>query len=500
MTAGAAYLSDTEALMWRLDRDPALSSTVANLSVLGRLPDVDRLRHRLERTSRAVPRLRQRVVPGRFGLAPPRWQLDPGFDLDHHLRRRALPGPGTERQLLDLVSELMAAPFDRTRPLWEFTLVEGLAGGRAALVQKMHHALSDGEAAVQLALEYIDLEHDQPERDEAPLPDLPDDDDHDDGVVPALAAAARHNQARLAGFGRRAVAAAGAGIRRPDRRAAVADALRRAASSMGRSWRQHRAAAGAGSPLWAGRSHRPHLEVLRVPFDEVRQASKVLECTINDILVTAVAGAAGEYHRGAGTPVGDLVMAMPVSTRADGKGGRNAFSLVRVAVPAGETDPLLRLAAVRDRMEDAKEATGSPFARLAQLVPTTVLVRLARRRVQAVDFTASNIAGAPFALYMGGAPVEATYPVGPLGGTAWNLTMLSVNGSFDMGLVVDAGAVTDPARLRAGIESSFAQLLATVDAGGGVGTGATAGETGRSTVSTPVVREPGPGAASSCRP
>ncbi|MGQ0618162.1 MAG: wax ester/triacylglycerol synthase family O-acyltransferase [Acidimicrobiia bacterium] len=466
MTADASYLSDAEALMWRLDRDPALSSTVANLSVLGRLPDVDRLRHRLERTSRAVPRLRQRVVPGWSRLTPPRWQLDPAFDLDYHLRRRALPGPGTERQLLDLVSELMSAPFDRARPLWEFTLIEGLADGRAALVQKMHHALSDGEAAVQLALEYIDLEHDQPERDEAPLPGLPAGDHGHDGVVPALSAAARLNQARLARFGRRAVAAAGSGMRRPDRRAAVADAARRATASIGRALRQHRADTGAGSPLWAERNFRPHLEVLRVPFEEVRHASKVLECTINDIFVTAVVGAAGAYHRDTGSPVGDLVMAMPVSTRADGKGGGNAFSLVRVAVPAGETDPLVRLAAVRDRMVDAKEATGSPFARLAQLLPTAVLVRLARRRVRAVDFTASNIAGAPFALYMGGAPVEATYPVGPLGGTAWNLTMLSVNGSFDMGLVFDAGAVTDPARLRAGIESSFAQLLATVGPGG----------------------------------
>src|SRR4051812_36935372 len=149
--------------MWNLEKDPYLLSTMANLTLFDRPPDVARLRRRLVQATIAVPRLRKRVAPAFGRLAPPTWQEDPDFDIDRHLRVVGLPQPGTQAQLLDLAATLAKTPFDRTRPLWEFVVVEGLADGRGAMVQKMHHTITDGEGGIRMSVAFIDLERDAPE-------------------------------------------------------------------------------------------------------------------------------------------------------------------------------------------------------------------------------------------------------------------------------------------------------------------------------------------------
>src|SRR5215210_5638884 len=111
------HMSDVEALMWNLEKDPHLSAAFGNVTIFDRSPDHDRLRERMLRASLIFPRLRQRVAPVLGRLAPPEWVDDADFDIDYHLRRIALPAPGTDRQLFDLAAKLAAAPFDRTRPL-----------------------------------------------------------------------------------------------------------------------------------------------------------------------------------------------------------------------------------------------------------------------------------------------------------------------------------------------------------------------------------------------
>src|SRR5258708_6999981 len=123
---GDRRMSDVEALMWNLEKDPALASSFANVTILDQPPDLDRLRATMQRAVRIVPRLRQRVVPAFGRFAPPEWQDDPEFDLDYHIRRIALPEPATERTLFDLASVLASAPLERTRPLWEFTVIDRL--------------------------------------------------------------------------------------------------------------------------------------------------------------------------------------------------------------------------------------------------------------------------------------------------------------------------------------------------------------------------------------
>ncbi len=149
--------------MWRLEKDPYLSSTFANLSILDRAPDFDRLRRRMERATVAIPRLRQRVQSSPANITPPVWVDDPDFDIDYHVRRIALPAPGTMRQMLDLATLILVDPFDRTRPLWQFVVIEGLEDSRAVLVEKLHHTIADGEGSVQLSLQFFDFERDAPE-------------------------------------------------------------------------------------------------------------------------------------------------------------------------------------------------------------------------------------------------------------------------------------------------------------------------------------------------
>ncbi len=119
-------MSDAEALMWRAEKDPFLTSTFANITILDRAPNFDAFVARMDRASRIIPRLRQRVQPAPASLGPPRWVTDTEFNIAHHVRRMAVPAPGTMRQLLDLATLLVADAFDRTRPLWQFTVIDGL--------------------------------------------------------------------------------------------------------------------------------------------------------------------------------------------------------------------------------------------------------------------------------------------------------------------------------------------------------------------------------------
>ena len=132
--------------MWNLEKDPHLSSSIANVTLLDQAArSRAAAQPRSSGPSVQVPRLRQRVVPALGRLAPPEWRDEPDFDLDYHLRWAALPAPGSMRQLLDLTATFVGTPFDRTRPLWEFLVIEGLEDGRAAMIQKLHHAIADGE-------------------------------------------------------------------------------------------------------------------------------------------------------------------------------------------------------------------------------------------------------------------------------------------------------------------------------------------------------------------
>ena len=152
----AQALTSSEAVLWMIERDPVLRSTIVAVAVLDGPPDMDRLRRRMAHAVEAFPRLGRRIVPGGAGV--PHWVAVPDLCLDHHLTRVRLPAPGSLRQLLDLAGEQAGEAFDVARPLWHLTVVDGLDGGRAALIVKVHHTVTDGVGGVGLLPIFTDLE------------------------------------------------------------------------------------------------------------------------------------------------------------------------------------------------------------------------------------------------------------------------------------------------------------------------------------------------------
>ena len=151
-------MSPSEAVMWAVEKDPSLRSDFCNITILDRVPSERRLRETVERALISIPRLGERVVSPPLRIAAPEWRADPTFDVEYHVRRVAIPGPGSMRELLDVAAAATAPPLDRSRPLWEFTLVEGLEGDRAALLQRLHHTITDGVGGMRLSLSLVDLE------------------------------------------------------------------------------------------------------------------------------------------------------------------------------------------------------------------------------------------------------------------------------------------------------------------------------------------------------
>src|SRR5450631_189401 len=151
-------MSNSEAIMWAVEKDPAIRSDFCNLTFLDRRPRDDRVRETMQRAIDAIPRLSQRVIGAPLRIAPPEFADDPTFDFDAHVRVAAVPAPGDDRALLDLCGALAERPLDRARPLWEFTVIEGLADGRAALLQKVHHTITDGVGGLKLSLALVDFE------------------------------------------------------------------------------------------------------------------------------------------------------------------------------------------------------------------------------------------------------------------------------------------------------------------------------------------------------
>lgn len=451
-------MSDAEALMWRLDKDPYLSSTFGNLSILDRAPDFDRLRRRMERAAVAIPRLRQRVQSSPANITPPVWVEDPDFDIDFHVRRVAVPAPGGVRELLDLCALVVADPFDRTRPLWQFVVFEGLADGRAALLEKLHHTIADGEGSVQLSLQFFDFERDAPEpaplaptADSAAESSIPTDLWRDLLAGPMKIPLALVRQIRDLLAHPTEIAANGS---------STIDTVRSLLGTL-------TDVEPARSPLWTERSVRRRMEIVRVPFLSARDTARHLGGTLNTVLLAAASDAAGRYHREFGSPVDELRASMAVSTRKSVAGhdsSANAFSLARMLVPTGAMHPVERFTAVdaicRDAAGSSADVALDAVSALASSMPTAILTRVARLQAQTVDFATSNVKGTPIPVFVAGSEIVANHPFGPLGGVAFNLTLLSHVGQLDMGLHVDHAAVEHPERLRDHLADSFADLVA----------------------------------------
>jgi diacylglycerol O-acyltransferase / wax synthase len=469
-------MSDHEALMWNIEKDPWLNPSGAALTILQGTIDDEHFRRTLRRAVAKMPRLYERVVPGLGRLAPPAWVPDPEFDLDYHMRRLQLPKPGSDRQLFDLAAQLYQEPLDRTRPLWRFVVIDGLKGGRSAIWSIVHHAVADGIGQLRMAEMYQQLDPDAPPPDDVDLEAIVAaaveahhakqlGGDLTDGFAATLGQSLAHLVRRELGIVRRVAGEVVIWPADPRRaRDTIDDALGALTSTIGALTGSGNEVAG-GSPLWKERSRHRHLEHVSVPLDELKAAAKRRGVTINDVFLAAMTEGAVRYHADRGVEVDAFNTSFVLSTRQDSAIGGNSFTPVPVQVPGGAMPLDERIADIHDRLAVKRESmsTGGgmgAMSGIANLLPTSVVTSAARAAAGKIDFATSNLRGAPFALYVSGARVLRIVSMGPVAGTACNATALSYENSFDIGLFIDPTAIDAPGDFRDAVEAAFTDILA----------------------------------------
>jgi diacylglycerol O-acyltransferase len=456
-------MSDSEAIMWAVEKDPALRSDFCNVTILEQRPDEARVRARLDQALEVIPRLRQRVVSAPLRIVPPEFADDPTLDVDSHVRTVAVPAPGDMRALLDVCGALTEPPLDRARPLWEFTLLEGLADGRVALLQRLHHTITDGVGGLRLSLALVDFEPD-PKR-ATPLEDAYAEREpavRRNSPLDVARAAARDAAARGVGAARRAANGVGHMVTHPTEVPRQATTTARTLASF---QRQGLVTAPARSDVMVTRSLGRRFEALDASLVRFRAAAQSLSGSVNDAYITALAAALGRYHERFGSEVAELRLAMPVSTRVRGDAGANRFVPARVLIPtqpARDIPALFRAVHARLRPLKSEEAFGlvEGLAGVVSGLPTALLVAMTRSQARTIDFAASNLRGSPVPLYLGGARILSSYPFGPRTGTALNVTTLSYCDELHVGFNLDPAAVADSDVFMRDAHESFADVAA----------------------------------------
>lgn len=456
-------LGASDSVLWDIEKDPVLRSTITAVALLDRVPDWERLQRRLHHGSHLVPRLRQRVVVPPLRVGAPRWVDDHRFDLDYHLRRVRAPeapaGADPLRAALDVAQALSLAPFDRARPLWEFTLVEGLPGGRAAFVQKVHHTVTDGVGGVRLALMLVDQEADAPE----PEPPTPRTAETAAGAGALFAGAlsetlrdAARNAARVPGA---AASALSGFVRQP------VGSVRDAARMGGSVTKLLRPVTEPCSPIMRERSLARRFEAFEVPFDDLRAAGHAVGGHANDAFLAAVVGGLAEYHRHHEAPLRELRFTMPINVRHEGDPmGGNRFVPARFAVPAYVRDPKARMAVVgrvaQEWRTEPSLGLTEPLATVLDRLPISVTTALFGGMLKGVDAVVTNVPGVPMRHYLAGAEVEREWAFAPPSGSALSVALLSHVGVGCVGLTIDTASVPDPEVLADCVRRSFDETLA----------------------------------------
>jgi WS/DGAT/MGAT family acyltransferase len=478
-------MSDADSLMWSIESDPILRSTILSIWVLDRMPDFARFATRAEQSTRIIPRLRQRVVVDPLGVAPPKWEEDRYFDLHFHLRRAALPpGHGTTRDLLDLAEPIAMQAFDKDRPLWELHLVEGLDGGRCAVIMKLHHAISDGVGLVKMTECLVEHGPDEVPVFVAPSQSTPNisgrtSTSHPAGrssgiwntatgdtwsnVTEALSHRWRDGADKARRFGAVVARNAASSLSHPvDKLNEIRDTL----ASVGRVLAP---ASEPLSPIMRDRSTVVRFEYLPIPLEDLKRAGKSADGTVNDAFVAGVAGGLARYHEALGAPVETLRMLMPVNVRAkDGseKANRagNQFAPARFEVPVGIANPVERMQAIGKLCRAQRDEPALPWmdeiTNFLGVLPSIVTGNLLGAMQKTTDFTTSNVPGPRRPTWVSGARIEAFMPFGPIAGASVNVTAFSYDGMMHVGINMDRAAVADPRLLIECMQKGFEEVLA----------------------------------------
>jgi diacylglycerol O-acyltransferase len=439
-----------------IGEDESTNLCVGAVEVLaGQPPGYEELLEAIEPRLDQLPRFRQKLAPVPLGLGRPRWIDDPRFRLTNHIRHAALPPPGDARQLQTLFARFMSEHARRDRPLWELWLVEGLEDRRFAVMHKIHHALVDGIASIKVLETLLDTEPSPP-----PHP-------------PAKARQARPGPSRARLIADAALERAlppeilrvAAGAVRSPRRAATG-AVRTLAGFAGIARASLDAAPSTpyNTPVGPYRSFSWQRESL----DDLKAIKDALGGSLNDAVLTLVAGALGRDLRRRGCDIAGLELQafVPVSVREQVESTTgNEVSGLRVPLPVDVTDPVERFRRIHATMDELKESA-QPIGGLAAtqamgLIPPGLADRVSGVSAlqRYVNLVVSNVPGPSEKLYLLGREVEDVFPFLPIGGNlALGIVIVSYAGSMEFGFTGDADALEDVDQLAGLLHASLVEL------------------------------------------
>jgi diacylglycerol O-acyltransferase len=424
----------------------------------GPAPESDAVKNAIAAHLPLVPRYRQKVRFVPLALGRPTWVEDPHFNLDYHVRRTGLPSPGGDQELRNLVGRVMSQQLDRAKPLWEMWIVEGFDEGCWAVISKVHHCMVDGVSATDLLSVLLDSER-------KPTPAEPDSWTPD--PEPGSLALVSHSLALRAASPSEAVRTALAVVRGPRRVArGVLDVTRGLLSLQGLVRAPHPSS--LNGPIGP---HR-RWDWARARLADVKRVRELHGGTVNDVVLTAITGGFRELLLARGETVEDRYVStlVPVSIRAEHERGtyNNKVSAMFAELPVGIEDPVERLRALHEQMQELKHSGQAVAAErltaLGGFAPAMLLAvagRVGTRLPQsAVNTVTTNVPGPQQPLYLTGRRMLEAFPFVPLGGSVRiGIAIFSYDGNINFGVTGDRDTAPDIELLCRGIERSMAELL-----------------------------------------
>jgi WS/DGAT/MGAT family acyltransferase len=423
----------------------------------GPAPDyVDLVEHVRGRLTK-VPRFRQRLVTPPLEAGRPLWADDVNFNLTYHVRHTALPAPGGESQLKRLAGRVFSQQLDRSKPLWEMWLVQGLERQRFALLTKTHHAMVDGISGVDIGTVLFDLE---------PIPGpAPAEDDWAPEPLPSTAHLVARGATDAAAAPIRLAEHAAEAVRHPERAARrVAEALEGVAEVAG-------ALADPAPDVPLNQPIGPHrrFALVHSHLDTFKQIKDTFGGTVNDVVLAVVTGALRRWlkERGVRTEGLELRALVPVSIRAEDEHGNlgNKLAAMRGPLPVYLEDPVRRLRVVSEQMEGlkrSKQALGAEvIARFNDFAPPTLLAQASRLNfsTRLFNLIVTNVPGPQFPLYVLGRQLEEVFPIAFLPENhALAVAIMSYNGRISFGLLADYDSMDDVEEIATGVEEALAEL------------------------------------------
>jgi diacylglycerol O-acyltransferase / wax synthase len=458
-------LTGLDSSFLHLERDAAHMHVAGCMVFDGQAPGYEELVEQISSRLHLVPRYRQRLAFVPLNQGRPVWVDDPHFNVNFHVRHTALPPPGGDEQLKRLSGRVFSQSLDRSRPLWEVWLVEGLADDRFALLSKTHHALVDGISGVDIATVLFDASPD-------PMPVAPPDHEWVPRPLPThaqLLADALLERATVPGEIVRGVKATLRGPRH------VAGRFSRALGGVGAMARAGLQAA-PSSPLNVRIGPHRRFTWVSADLQEFKAVKNTLGGTVNDVVLAAVAGALGRYLQLHGEPTEDVVLKamVPVSIRADIERGAlgNRVAAMWAPLPVGISDPVQRLLTISRDMQDVKESSQAVGAQvltqLSGFAPPTIMAQAARLQAhqRLFNLVVTNVPGPQFPLYMLGRQLDAMFPMVPLAeNQALGIAIMSYNRQLNFGLNADYDALPDLEALADELRASIEELVAAAGEG-----------------------------------